>query len=333
VRAAVSAALFALLGCQPVPPMVPPQPLPGELPVAPPPHDPPDLARDLKLVASFDGKPVPAGTAPQIGLELVNTSKANTYLVVRPGDGSEIGVREPHVHFTAESRNVQGKWEPLPGFTHRECGLFDWDWPKDVVELKPGEKLLVANKWIPTTDFHLQQPGRVRVVGPYEYRAGRNKDGKPLGTENRGRMEGVPAFAVHSEPIEFDVIRPLDLKVRVKEPLKVGVEKNISDVIEVTLTNTTDKPLKVYGSSLGLCGGGPEANNPQLTESGDRSRWWTELKPGQTVSLLGAGEVANGTDGKWTGRIPGKYAVRASYGFDPETRETVDAWAEVPVEK
>jgi hypothetical protein len=53
----------------------------------------------------------------------------------------------------------------------------------------------------------------------------------------------------------------------------------------------------------------------------------------RTVALLGAGEVANGTDGKWTGRAPGKYVVRASYAFNPESRQTVDAWAEVPVEK
>jgi len=337
VRAAVPALLIGLAAVLlvrgQVPPMVPPRPLPGEFPTAPAPHEPPDPPRDLKLIASFDGKTVWAGTAPSIGLELVNTSKANTYLVVRPGDGSETGAREPYVHFTAESLSVQGKWEPIPGFTDRACGLFDWNWPKDVIELKPGDRLRVTNQWIPTTDFHLQHPGRVRVVGHYEYRAGRTKDGKALGTTDRGRMEGLPAFAIHSERIEFDVIRPLDLRVRVKHPLRVGIEKNVSDVIDVTLTNTTDRPLRVYGSSLGICGGGPEANNPQLTEGRDRSRWWLELAPGQTVPLLGAGEVASGTDGKWTGRVPGKYMIRASYSFNPDTRETVDAIAEVPVER
>jgi len=178
--------------------------------VAPPPHDGPDHARDLKLVAAFEGKTVPAGTSPHVALTLVNTSKANTYLVVKPGDGSECGWREPHVYFTAEQLSAQRKWEPLQRYGLSRCGLYDFDWPKDVVELKPGEKLAVTNNWIPNPDFRLQFSGKVRVTGHYDYQAGKGKSGVVRAVENRGRMYDTPAFAIASNPVEFEVVRPRD---------------------------------------------------------------------------------------------------------------------------
>jgi hypothetical protein len=338
VLARFSGAAAALVVYAFVPPMVEPQApvFPGERPVAPAPHERPDPTRDLKLIATFDGKPVKAGTVQSVGLTLVNASKTTTYRVVRPGDGSETGGREPYVHFTGEQLTVQGQWVPLRGYTIRECGLFDHDWQKDIVELKPGETLPVTNQWIPMTDFRLQHPGTIRVTGHYEYRAGRRDANGAIINEDRSKMGDTPAFAIHSEPVEFSVIRPLDLKIRVKGELKVGVEKTISEVIDITLTNTTDRPIRLIsggtaGHSVEMCGGGPEANNPQLTDYAAQYGRGVELKPGQTLSLLGPGELANGADGKWTGRKPGKYALRVSYAFNPDTRETVDAIAEIPV--
>jgi hypothetical protein len=336
VRAAIPAVLVALLAFLAAPasdPQAKPQPE-----VAPPPHDKPDPARDLKLVAAFDAKQVEAGTTPYITLTLVNTSKTVTYPVVKPGDGSECGWREPFVHFTAEQLSVQGKWEPLQKYGGGRCGLFDWHWQKDVVELKPGEKLVVTNEWIPATNFNFQQPGKVRIRGHYDYRAGARERAEP--DKDLGRMGETPAFALATEPVEFDVVRPLDLRVKVKQPLKVGVEMKISDVIDLTLTNTTDKPQWAYSggtaaSRVGMTGGGPEANNPQLTEFASQYGSPMELKPGQTASLLGKGELANGADGKWTGRKPGKYLVRIEYAVtsDPSSSlvHVVEVIAEVPV--
>jgi len=123
--------------------------------------------------------------------------------------------------------------------------------------------------------------------------------------------------------------------VKVKQPLKVGVEKKISDVLDVTLTNTTDKSVYLVAGGptvvkVGFTGGGPEANQPELTEYAEKFGAQVQLKPGQTLSLVGAGELANGADGKWTGRKPGKYLVRAVYAAHNEAG-VVEAVVEVPV--
>ena len=268
---------------------------------------------------------------------MVNTSKAITYLVVKPGDGSECGWRDPYVHLTAEQLSVEGKWVPIAQRGIGRCGLFDLDWPKDVIDLKPGDKLPL-NSWGPVANLNLQYPGKIRVFAHYEYRATGGKDGRSRSVAERGRMAESPLFAIASEPIEFNVVRPLDLQVKLKQPLKVGIEKKISDVIEVTVTNTTDKAILIVasgptGAKLAFWGGGPEANNPELTEYAEKFGRPMELKPGQTASLVGAGELANGADGKWTGRIAGKYAVRAVYITDAATGTNVEALIEVPVEK
>jgi hypothetical protein len=341
VRAAIPALAVAVLAFLVAPVAVPNQPAKKDAAVAPPPHEKPDPARDLKLVATVGAKQVHAGTTPEITLTLVNTSKTITYPVVKPGDGSECGWREPFVHFTAEQLSVQGKWEALKPVGGGRCGLYDFEWQKSVIDLKPGEKLVVSSDWIPEPSFGLQQPGKVRLQGHYEYSGGRKKSG-PAPAGDRGRMGGTPAFSLATEAMEFEVIRPLDLRVKVKRPLKVGVEQNISDVIDVTLTNTTDKPLTarsggMTGGYLGLCGGGPEANNPQVTHYDSDHGSSVEVKPGQTRALLGKGELANGADGKWTGRKAGTYLVGVTYlvqsSPDSSHRVAVEAFVAVPVEE
>jgi len=341
VRAAIPALLVGVAALLVAPASVPrARPAKARVEVAPAPREKPDPARDLKLVATFDAKHVEAGATPFVSLSLINTSKTVTHRVVKPGDGSEIGAREPFVHFTAEQLTVQGEWKRLPHFGGGRCGLFDWQWQKDVIELKPGERLAVTNEWIPVPDFRLQQPGRVRIHGHYEYRAGR-RAGVPA-EDDLGRMGETPAFALVSEPVEFDVVRPLDLRVRVKKALTVGVEMKVSDVIDVTLTNTTGASITVRtggrkAAGFDLCGGGPEANQPQLTGYATEYGKLTLLKAGQTASLLGAGEFANGADGTWTGRKPGAYPIRVGYSVtdDPNSSrgQVVEAFAEVPVEE
>ena len=86
--------------------------------------------------------------------------------------------------------------------------------------------------------------------------------------------------------------------------------RNLARIIPMTLSPASVRNVMADLEQLGLIGGGPEANNPQLTEFADDFGYSVELKPGETASLLGKGELANGGDGKWTGRKPGKYLVR-----------------------
>ena len=68
----------------------------------------------------------------------------------------------------------------------------------------------MTNEWIPNPDFRLQYPGKVRVTGHYEYQAGKGKGGARRTVEDRGRMHDTPAFAVVSNAVEFEVVRPRD---------------------------------------------------------------------------------------------------------------------------
>lgn len=176
------------------------------LPVAPAPREAPDRAaayrRDLRLTAAAGATAVKADARPPVTLTLENTSKTESYFVVKTGDGSECGWREPHVHFTAE-RLWQGKWEGLPAQGIGRCGLYANEWWKDVVELKPGGKLVVAEVAIPS--FRMPPDGKLRLTGHYEYRGGMNKAARQP-VESRGLMGNAPAFALESNTVEFDVV-------------------------------------------------------------------------------------------------------------------------------
>ncbi len=130
------------------------------------------IEADLKLVPKVfgDTRVVEAGTQPYIEFALVNTSKTRAHKVVKPGDGSSDGRRDPWVHVTAEQRTVEGGWAAMRGHVPAGCGLFDWDWLKDVIELKPGEESKLAD-WYHPSEFEFQYPGKVRLTGHYAYRA------------------------------------------------------------------------------------------------------------------------------------------------------------------
>ncbi len=187
------------------------QPLPV-VPVAPEPHDPraAPYIRDLKLTATTTAKTVKPFEILPVTLTLENISKTNSYFVVKASDGSECGWREPYVHFTAEQL-WQGKWEAIPRQGIGRCGLYANEWWKDVVELKPGEKLVVAKGSYPA--FRMPTDGKLRLRGYYEYRGGMNKSfQQPV--ENRGRMGDAPKFTLVSNTVELDVGRPTDARPR-----------------------------------------------------------------------------------------------------------------------
>jgi hypothetical protein len=328
VRAAVPALVIGLLIALVAPARVP--------------RPEPDITRDLKLVAELKpGTTVEAGTKVWISLALANTSKVFTYPVVKPGDGSEVGWREPYVYFTAERLAADGQWVPAERERYSRCGVCDGDWPKDVVDLKPGERLSLDSPdgAIPP---EFQFPGRVRVFGHYAYRASGGKRGEPRPEDQRGRMKGVPLFEVQSEPVEFEVIRPLDVRVRAKRPLKAGVEYRLADVLEVTVTNTTDKPITVLSPTC--------AADARLVIATREDVWAIasqlklefatvygisrDLQPGETGVLLGGGDLANGASATWNVSAPGTAQLWVAYMTSTWKRgATIRARAEVVVEK
>jgi hypothetical protein len=276
------------------------------------------IEADLRLWVELKGsKTIQAGTTPWLSVALVNTSTTPAHWVVKYGDGSEVGWREPYVYWTATLDRGDGKLVPVPRADYRRCGLFNAAWPKDAILLRPGEKMELG--FVPLLEF--QQPGRVRLRAHYAYHGGSGERSRsPVAPDQRRRMTGVPAFEVISDPLEFDVIRPLDIRVKVKWALKAKVETRLSDLVEVVLVNQSADPVTCSSPTLhagtplrleidGEYGGWP----PTLTEERSTYGVRRQVKPGESVPLLGPGEFANGMDGTWTYPKEGKVRLRAVF--------------------
>lgn len=290
------------------------------------------IERDLKLVAlAPKDRVIEAGTQPHLAFKLVNTSKARAHKVVKPGDGSTHGWRDPFVHVSGEHRTVEGKWLALTGHLIPRCGLFDSDWPKDVTELKPGAELVLD--WAGHRHHDLQHPGVIRLIGHYEFRAVGGKNGAARPDAERGAMAGVPLFALHTDPVEFTVVRSFDLRAKAKKALKVGVETNLSEVLEATVTNASAKLITVGNISQNGFGLGLSPMSEGLLQwPGKTSPVYgktKQLEPGETVTVFGGGDFASTADSLIKAEKPGTYRVRVSYSVQTNSSLTHVVTADV----
>jgi hypothetical protein len=171
-------------------------------PAAPAPLTAEIIQNDLVLEATLTS---PAQARPDSRIELSvalrNTSATRTHHVVKPGDGSEVGWREPHVYFTATLTGKDGVARDVPEANVGRCGLYDADWVKDVVALAPGETLEIKD-WLMSPDVALvlDQPGQIALRVHYAFRpsAAKRSDGAVTPT---GPIADVPDFELVSEPI------------------------------------------------------------------------------------------------------------------------------------
>lgn len=319
---------------------------PAEL--IPPPTDIPQpldlqIAADLQLRAEFKGGgPVTAGAGAWVEVRLVNSSRTVTHRVVKVGHGSEIGYREPYVSWSATIDRGDGKPAPLTDeLRYGYCGTclaFASDWPKDAIWLKPGDHLELD---IPQK-FEFQQAGRVRLQAHYEYRASGKSNENRFHPDELAFMDGVPPFKLVSNVVEFDVVRPLDVRVGVKRALKVKQKTRLSDLLEVTLVNQSQAPVECSSPTLSAnarlsieikaeFGGW----HPSLTQQATTYGVTRTVKPGESVPLLGVSEFANGLDGMWEYPVTGRVLARAvytptSWKYSPPV---ASEWVEVQVEK
>lgn len=170
----------------------------------------PHVERGLELVAHLDEsalgdpwRPVP------IEVEIVNRS-TTAQVVVLPGDGSEVGWREPHVFFTAEVLADDGRWNAAPQPLRARCGLYDANWLHDVVRLAPGETRRLH--WMGPLP-QLPERGRARIRAHYVYKATPPKrawdasESTPV-PGGLGDMDGVAPFELISAPLEVTLSAP-----------------------------------------------------------------------------------------------------------------------------
>jgi hypothetical protein len=222
----------------------------------PPPVKAVDIQRDLVLVAALtSARTIQPGNRIAIDVRLENRSTDTAYRVVKPGDGSESGWREPHVWFSAQRETTDGDWEDVPRSGIGRCGLFDADWHDEVTELAPGKSLALQD-WMPmpTMTLDFQKSGRVRLYAHYAYAA--KAPGKGLSEnpapDGLGPMEGVEPFTLVSAPVELTVQRPFELIVEQKTPLRVGRKVALTQVIDISVKNLLDRKLVIAPSSWAL---------------------------------------------------------------------------------
>jgi len=290
---------------------------------------PSNLKDDLSIEAKLlGGKVVGPGQAIGVEIAIVNRSEETEYPIVKPGDGSECGWREPYVFFTARRKTDAG-WEAAPKAKWGRCGLFDHNWQDDIAVLKPGDRLALKD-WLsaPSHMLEIQKPGDWQLFVHYRYsRGGAGKGVKLLSDDELNdekvlatlpeNMKGVPAFELVSQPLEFTLVRNLDLKLTVKEDLKVKSKTSVADILNVAIVNTSDKAETVVTPTVsgearlrleieGEFNGWAPMFPPR---KGETARTVT-LKPGESISVLGD---AAGLQGEWEYPVEDTVKVRAVF--------------------
>lgn len=301
------------------------------------------IESDLAIEARLP-KVVEVGESVQPEINLINRSGHASYLIVKPGDGSGIGWREPHVYYSAEIDLGDGRWQPVPRKPIGRCGVYDSDWQKDIVELKPGEKLPI-NTWLPTPDMTLDllQPGKMRLYAHYAYNGGKaDKTRKDeLAQIDVGKMKGVPAFELTSAPVEFELTRPLELVIEAKAPLRLGKTKYLSEVLTIHLTNRSDEARTILirlPSALTVQFDGAHAGWEQIHRAPEGRPTKIILKPGQEINLIGEDGLVFGQDWTWTqgDQVEPTLRVRAarlSFTVDNSPRSLSSNSVEIQVNK
>lgn len=133
---------------------------------------------------------------------LVNRSPDTVHRVVIPGDGSDVGWREPHVFQRGWTREGSA-WRELKPRPIERCGMYDHHWQRSVRFLHPNEELALCRGGGAAFDF---PKGPARLSMHYHYGAGRTgKGGGGKPQEPTGLMRDLPAFEIASEAIEFNV--------------------------------------------------------------------------------------------------------------------------------
>jgi hypothetical protein len=162
-----------------------------------------DSAKDLKIVVNPQGKTVvPLDHRMKLQMRLQNMSAKPVY-VIKPGDGSESGWREPSMYFSAEKKTDQG-WKPVERQGIGRCGLYDPDWQKDVVKLEPGGEINLGT-WMPSPSSYFQlSKGTYRFRLHYKYTQGQAGTGS-MGENPKtpATLAGKPAFSLASEPFVY----------------------------------------------------------------------------------------------------------------------------------
>ena len=209
-----------------------------------------DMQRDVVLVAKLtSAAKMEAGNKPTFKLTVTNNSSKYAYPMVKPGDGSEVGWRSPHVYSTVEFLGADKTWQEVKPPILGRCGLYNSQWEDDIFDLKPKTSLEIKD-WI-SAECASQQfvaAGKYRIVWRYVVD---NKLSKAnLGSDSKeepAEVKKIGNFQLASKPIEIEVTKPLNLKLAVSGKVTAGPMATngyqrfaFDNALTVTLKNESD---------------------------------------------------------------------------------------------
>ena len=195
-----------------------------------------DPAADLQITLELVGAPISArGEYRSVKATMFNTSKTDSHWVVRTGDGSEMSWREPSVWLTAEADTGTG-FQPVDRGEMGRCGMYDHDWPKDVVELKPGGKMELS--WLPSVTWSLDLPnnGKVKVRLHYAWqRPGVRRSGiKPESVDSP--IKNVAPYEIISAPLELTMKSPVAVSLKKLGDNRADKNLSLKRLLDVSIT-------------------------------------------------------------------------------------------------
>ena len=255
--------------------------------------------------------------------------------MVEPGDGSSHGMREPHVYYSAQIYNTRDGWRefevsPSPS----RCGLYDWNWGEDVVELSPGESLAFES-WVLWDMFSFPHSGPVRLYVHYAYGGWDKRQAGKMDVCDE--LKSMPAFEVVSDAVEFHVLALLSLEVKVKGEFQLNVPRKVSSILDVSLHNLTDRQIDItppgYGWFIVISDGKVSAEPVRV---GKRTETITyELDSGNELLVLGDGQSSDFPDWVWTCHQEGTVRAQVIYHSPYKGRSFVlkSEWVELAVVK
>lgn len=300
------------------------------------------IQKDLSIRIARTGPPVvEVGGGIALDVELVNQGWAKR-AIVKPGDGSEVGWREPYVFYTAEREAAPGVWESVPKASYGRCGNYDEDWGKDVVDLQPGASISLSKHWLmpPNLALDLVEPGRVRIKAHYRYGAGSGSGFRYRADVSvPEELRGMPPFEIVSDPVEIRIERPLEAILTLKAPLQVRGGTRLGSLFDLSLVNHSDKAIPLPVGDEETAVSFEFAHGQEDWPAG----WWSpkavrgqtpSLLPGDAVSILGGDELA-GERGYRRPDSDGMVRVRASVRVfdwrDARRRDVKSNWVTAPV--
>jgi hypothetical protein len=192
------------------------------------------------------------------------------------------------------------------------------------------------DRWLPQPSDMLdfQEPGRVRLFAHYRYDAGASRNAVAAQPPVGDAVVGIPAFELLSKPVEFSVVRPLDIVVTAKAPLPIQTKKRLSEIVDIQLVNRSNRPIEVS----------PHATSAQMSLSGQFPGWAPLLtprtktrnhdftiQPNESVSIFDATKFEGRFDATWEYPVPDTVKLRATFHLNNWKQATVirSNWADV----